>query len=514
MNPSLCIFTVLFSLLVSGCAYHDLKQEMEGYRPAPLLAEKSESPALSATNSDDSHDFTVAKSNIQAQKEQWLKILSTTKNGKYFFQPTPDDVVKLKPVSMSTEHVSAFLSSPFPLHEFDVLVFLRSPAIRGAEAGFRAALEGYSQVTGLDEILRQYSAFTESLMTGIGPMKGMSGTDFPYPGVMALKGEIAHQGAKIAWETYQIAIRKQLTMARETFWNLNYNGNAQRITQEMLTLVHRLETVAKTRYEAGRTSFQDVIRIRIKKEILAEELHSLQKQRLPLEARIREVLDLPPTTPVGFPMPKTLAIQIPTADQLTRLALDYRQEIRRLEYRIGKMERMLTLAETMILPPYTSNISRFSDQAINQVGSGAMKKSFQVTPAIQRGAGLPKRPWFGLNNAYLQQTRQKLTSLQQTLRQSQNSTKTLVQQSWYTLDRAAREHSLYKESIVNLSQVALEVVTRGYESGKIPFADVIASHTTWLTAHLTKAKKEKDFGIAWARLKATVGRSESSEAGY
>jgi outer membrane protein TolC len=60
---------------------------------------------------------------------------------------------------------------------------------------------------------------------------------------------------------------------------------------------------------------------------------------------------------------------------------------------------------------------------------------------------------------------------------------------------------------VKLSQSALDVSTRGYESGTVSFADVIGSYTIWLKASLTLDRKRSDYGIAWAELEQVVGTS-------
>jgi cobalt-zinc-cadmium efflux system outer membrane protein len=50
----------------------------------------------------------------------------------------------------------------FSLEIVQSLILLRNPSIKGATDRLQAALEGFDQVTQLDEILRQYSAFTEA----------------------------------------------------------------------------------------------------------------------------------------------------------------------------------------------------------------------------------------------------------------------------------------------------------------------------------------------------------------
>jgi outer membrane protein TolC len=75
------------------------------------------------------------------------------------------------------------------------------------------------------------------------------------------------------------------------------------------------------------------------------------------------------------------------------------------------------------------------------------------------------------------------------------------------LDRAKREETLYAEGIVDLSKAALEVSTRGYETGMVSFADVIDSYSNWLKAHLALVRKQSDLGMARAELEEAVGAS-------
>jgi outer membrane protein TolC len=169
------------------------------------------------------------------------------------------------------------------------------------------------------------------------------------------------------------------------------------------------------------------------------------------------------------------------------------------------MERMIEMSETMILPPYTLNLSLYQDETINQGGSIATKDTFLTSTQVSRGAGLPKMPWYGIDDAYLRETRQKLEALREELKKAEVATADMVRNSWFELDRARREVSLYRKTVVKLSKAALDVSTRGYESGEVSFADVIASYTIWLNANLVLERKKSDFGVAWAELERILG---------
>ena len=88
-----------------------------------------------------------------------------------------------------------------------------------------------------------------------------------------------------------------------------------------------------------------------------------------------------------------------------------------------------------------------------------------------------------------------------------DATRVMVRNKWFALDRARREKRLYQDTVVELSEAALEVSTSGYESDKVAFADVIASYTLWLETNLALAEKRSAYGTSLAELEQAVGKS-------
>ena len=328
---------------------------------------------------------------------------------------------------------------------------------------------------------------------------------FPFPGVLALKGEVVTQEVTASKELLVIAKRAAITQSRLAFWGLLFSIQAQKITAEMLIHLQQLEAVAAVRYETGKTSFQDVIKIRIETDKLGEDLKTLSEERKNFETKILEVLDLPPETKVGPPTAQILQVDVPLLGGLFPIALEKRQELRQMRAMVGKMERMIEMAETMIYPPYSLSLSFYKDEAITQVGTMGMKETFPVKTTASIGAGLPRMPWYGTNDSYLRETRQKLAALREELKKTENETIFKIREAWFRLDRAKRQEALYSQRVVNLSQAALEVSTRAYETGNISFADVIDSYIGWLNTRLSLEKERSNLGIAHAELEEVVG---------
>ncbi|WP_157067853.1 hypothetical protein [Desulfosarcina cetonica] len=209
-------------------------------------------------------------------------------------------------------------------------------------------------------------------------------------------------------ETLDLVYRDNLAQAFTVYWDLVYTHQAQRITREMRDRLNHLESVATTRYGAGKTSYQDVVKIRMRRERLVDQLATLSGMRTNQETALLSLFDLAPGSVVASPSIHTPRLDLPKLEPLYALALEKRQELRRLRARVGRMERMIEMGETMDQPPFTQNAALFTDEAILQVGSSAMKPSFGTTVAPARGKGVPANAWFGSRKAYLRETRRNL----------------------------------------------------------------------------------------------------------
>ncbi len=499
--------------------YQDLKKEYESYEPPRHLKDltgkgpEPASPEPARTADDPMETFKAEKARLEMLREKWAASLEEDHPETTFFQPDALALQRLQASAESADAAARELTDGFPLEPLEILALLRGPAIRSAENKLRASVESFSQVTDLDEVLRRYTAFTEGLMTKVGPMVGGDSIrmKFPFPGVMSLKGRAVEQSVLAARENLEIARREAITMARKAYWSLLFVHEARGITFETADLLRGLESAANARYRSGSTSFQDVIKITIRLKILEEDLITIREKQRNSESEIRKILNLPAEVAIGKPEVRIPSAAPPRLDKLRVLAGENRQELRRTRAMARKMEAMIEMAETMILPPFTLNLSTYEDRPIMSAGAGAMSDPFPEKTTASRGAGLPRKPWFGASDAWLNQTRRELSALREAIATMEATTDDMVRKAWFNLDKAIREASLYRNAIIDLSRSALEVSTRGYESGTVSFTEVIGSTTTWLNVNMTLAKKRRDMGVARAELARVVGKDEIYE---
>ena len=114
------------------------------------------------------------------------------------------------------------LSGVVSLPELEALALLRNPAAAARERELSAVIDAYSQVESLDTVLRRYSSFTTPRMAGpdaTGTAGGMGTAPFPFPGVLALKGQVVTQEA--------LAAREELEKARSGLLEYRQAGRSQ-----------------------------------------------------------------------------------------------------------------------------------------------------------------------------------------------------------------------------------------------------------------------------------------------
>lgn len=487
--------------------YRDLQTAFEQYQPPSYLFHRPAQVLPETSVPDDA--FAVEKQRLLDLQARWRETLRDLSAPEAFYHPDPQILAELAGAQTDIAAAQAAMSQPIPQDVPEVLALLRSPTVKAAEHRVRAALEKYTQVGAVDDILRRYTAFTEGVMTGVSIMRGHGGVrgQFPFPGVLALKGRVVTQDVMAAHEQLETARRDAVTAARQTHWRLWFRHQVLSITERTIELLRELEQVSITRYEAGRTSFQDVIKVQVQREVLDERLVTLREQLHNTHVEIRQILHLPPGTPIGLPQVNLAEADLPDLPALYDMGVADRQELNVLRARIGKMDAMIEMAETMLLPAFDLGLSTYTDQAIRQVGTQAGQPTFGDRTTPSAGTGRPHKPWFGFADAYLREMRQKRQAMQEELHRLQDATVALVRNKWFALDRARREKRLYQDTLVGLSEAALEVSTSGYESDKVAFADVIASYTLWLEANLALADKRAAYATSLAELEQAVGQS-------
>ncbi|MEW6429536.1 MAG: TolC family protein [Thermodesulfobacteriota bacterium] len=424
------------------------------------------------------------------------------------FAPDPERLRQLRPAAGDDEAAAAVFAAGFSLDDLLLLITLRNPALRGAEEAYRATLARYDQATALDDLLQRYAAFTQGVEPGAGGMSGRTplGLQFPAPGIVSLRGEIARQEIHEAFERLQASRRGVIAAGRRACWELFYAVRELALARQSLALYAGLRQTVATRYEAGREDMQPLLRVDAELSRIAARIPVLLAGVGVQEEVVRALVVLPAAARIGTPAVPAAVAEAGDAEALAALALEGRQELRQLRAAIRRAELLIELAETAAYPGLSLNLSLpVRNEVMAVAGEGERPETFALATPAATGAGQPLSPVYGIDSAYLQEARRDLLALRQELRRAEADSRRDVHQAWYRLDRAVREEAVARARVLPLARAEFDSAAAGYGAGTTVFAEMIDAADRWLGARLEWERRRADVGIAAADLDEVVG---------
>src|SRR5229473_5225191 len=197
-----------------------------------------------------------------------------------------------------------------------------NPQIQAARQGWKAAQQVPTQVSTLPDPQfqiqqfsvgspRPFAGYTNSNFAYIG--LGVS-QDFPYPGKLRLKGEIAKREADVVQQQYESVRRSILAQVKSAYFQLAYLSKTLGILESDGQLLQQVEKAADARYRSGMGTQQDLLQAQLQQTKLLREIamHHLEVGKR--EAQLKQLLnraqdspDIEPTGLVETPLVQTYA---------------------------------------------------------------------------------------------------------------------------------------------------------------------------------------------------------------
>lgn len=491
--------------------YDQMNQALENYE-APLFLNHA-SKERSSGPSDDANlpthgALSQVFEDIRAMQTAQENDLSRSIPFKFLGVIDKSLINEMQILAKDDKALGARIENRLVLGEVEILTALRNPAILAARKQVLAALASYDQITGLDQTILKYQGLTRGVDTKVGPvpMKGSIRQSWPLPGSTALKGKIVQADVAMAQDRLAMVEKKMVTLAVRAYWDLVGVDDALGVTRETIKALERLQEVATSLYKSGRIGFQNIIKINIRLALVKEDLVTLAFRRKTVSVRIAEMMNLPQEIFVGLAVPIDMDRTILEPQVLYPLALAHRQELSFIRHKIDKLSHMVELAESMTNSPFSLGLSFNENDLVNTVGTRSSKNAFAEKTMAGMKNNQPANAWNSIAQPWLVQTRKTLEGLEFSLAAQEKAAMTMVKNAWFTMDKNRREFILYKKEILPLSKSALDVATREYETGAIPFSQAIEAYTDWLKLGLAMADRRSNLGSSLAVLEQVIGK--------
>ncbi len=371
---------------------------------------------------------------------------------------------------------------------------------------YQAALEVIPQATALPDPVFQWTHFIEEIQTRTGPQNNKFDLSqkIPWKGERSQAGKMAQDQAEHLW--WKAVERKQeiIRSVKHVYAEYAYLAQHKRIVEENLTLLRNLEPVVQVRIRNG-ASQGDLLRLQVEIGKLENELSSLEGLRPALDRQLKAVLN---QSDGGlFPWPEALASdeRVYQSSDLAKVLDENNPALKQLNWLITQMDDQAVHRELMRKPDVTVGLTYIDTGE----ASGAMRPSDSGDDPFGVMVGVSIPLWGKKYDAGVREARYKESSFQHRLRQKRLELHAQLEMEAYRLQDAARNITLYRDTLIPRTRQAMEVIQVSYQSGNSTLLDIIDSERDLLLFEQSYWRAQRDYAQGLAALEALCGGAVS-----
>ena len=510
---TLSITLIILTILVGGCTRsHRLEtyQELRSTEVQPStyyyieVEKKSANTENEPSVEPDPFLSEIEEKVLKYQKQWQAQLESETPTPNLFYNLSTDTMKAHRQLAASPEAARARLAEPVALELLVALGYEWSPGLKSAREKIRAVLEQYPQAAYLENVLRQYNAFTKQLDTKVGPMrhKEMMAMKFPFPDTLALKGQVITEDVLIAQKEFEIVLRDLVTEIKLAYYDYLFLVEATRINQENQKLLQQMIAIAQAKFRVGQGKYSNVIMAQVELSKLANVIITLDQQRETIIARINTLLNSSADLRLGDPMPVeedgvTLALA-----ELYELAIENRQEIQKQKLTISRMALVVEMTKQMTYPDSTLGASYFENRSMPDLKhTQEMPMAFMT----QRTLNPANTAWFGHRNSYIHEMDIKIEAMAHKIEELESSLRFVVKKHHFGMETANRSIRLYRQTLLPQAQQALDAANTAYQAAQIDFLSFLDAQRTLLNLRIQEQRALRDYHQHLTQLEQAVG---------
>ena len=374
---------------------------------------------------------------------------------------------------------------------------VRNPELVAARKQWEAATNRIAQARSLDDPILSVQLWnipqpfkaTQADNTIFGLSQNL-----PFPGKLALKGDVASRSAEMTEQSVRAKERELVARLKQAYYDLFLAQKAVQIHHEQVELLRQFVAIANAKFRGGMGSQADVLKAQVELSLLLQHLPVLEQRRKTAEAMLNTLLDRDPALPLGLAQePAQLPLE-ESVDNLHRLALNDRPELKAAELDVQRSEQSRALAQRQYYPDFNVAFQRFQNFQAND-GFGAyvamsIPFAFWTKPKYDAG---------------VQEAEAAVSVAQAQQHTLENMTRFQISDLLAKLRATDQVATLYRTTILPQAEQSLESARVGYRAGKGGFLDLIDTQRAWRGFQLEYFKALVDRQYRLAELEQVVG---------
>ncbi len=318
--------------------------------------------------------------------------------------------------------------------------------------------------------------------------------NLPFPGKLALKGNVASRSADMTEQAVRAKERELVARMKQAYYDLFLAQKALQIHHEQVELFRQFVEIANAKFRAGKGSQADVLKAQVELSLLFQHLPVLDQRRETAEAMLNTLLDRDPAFRLGLAQePSQLPLETPMND-LHQIALNDRPELKSAELAVQRNEQSHALAQRQYYPDFNVAFQRFQNYQAND-GFGAyvaMSIPFAFWTKPKYDAGVQEAAAAVAVARAEQHTLENLTRFQ-------------INDLLAKLRATDQTATLYRTTILPQAEQSVDAARVGYRAGKAGFLELIDAQKAWRGFQLEYFQALVDRQHRLAELEQVVG---------
>lgn len=400
--------------------------------------------------------------------------------------------------ALAQEPAPQHLAALTPLTELLYEAEKHNPQIEAARQGWQAAKQMPTQVSTLPDPQfnvqqfsvgspRPFAGYTNSNFAYIG--LGVS-QDFPYPGKLRLKGEVARRDADVSQQQYDSVRRSVFAGVKAAYYQLAYLSKTLGILESDGQLLQQVEKAADARYRSGMGNQQDLLRAQLEKTKLLREITMHHLEVAKLQAQLKELLNRSQSSP-----------DIEPADLIeTPLLYSYEDLLAATKTQNPQIAGAAKMIERQTLQVDLAHKDFYPDFNLQYMWQRTDPTQFRAYYMLTFGLRVPiyrrrkQRPELAQAEAELNRSRSEAEAQSQQIASQLRS-------AYDTAQTTADLLKIYNEGLIPQARAGLQAGIAAYENNRQDFQSLLSSFLDLL--HL-----EEEYWQNTAEREATLARLE------
>ena len=317
----------------------------------------------------------------------------------------------------------------------------------------------------------------------------------PGPGKRAARTQLANQQAAETDAQIEVVKREVGVRVRKAYYDLLRSADDHRIHDQQMELSKQTLQSATVKYTVGRAPQQDVLKAQIAMTRLADHLVMLDEEQEMARAELNTLMGRDAGTPLDVTGGYGTARTLPKLEELERIALENRPELKAIAATGSVADAQLALARKAYTPDFTVA------GGYMLMPEGSMFRNnymAEVTVSL---------PW--LNRRKHDNEIQEAQAAAQVVRSEQkaqiNAAFLEIQRALIQARAAERSLKLYRDTLRPQAETTLKSAAVAYQQDRTDFLNLVDSQNMLLDVESSYFKAAASFDTSIAELERAIG---------